>query len=192
MAKIISDITISLDGFSAGPNVSHENPMGIGGERLHHWIFDGTEINAKQVEAMHKRQGAVILGKRTFDIGERHWGGNTPFGTPSFVLTHRSLDKKITSKGQPFTFVNSGIEAAVSQAKIAAGDQDVLVMGGAETMRQLIKAGLIEEMRIRIVSVLLGSGTRLFEGMRSDQIELTRTELIEGNDVTHLTFRFKK
>ena len=192
MGKVISDITISLDGFSAGPDVSEPNPMGIGGERLHEWIFGRTDVNAKEVEAMHQRQGAVVLGKRTFDIGEKHWGGNTPFGTPSFVLTHEKRDVKVSPKGQPFTFINDGPESAIAAAKKVAGEKDVLIMGGAETMRQFIKAGLIDEMRIRVVSVLLGRGTRLFDEIGEKQIELIRTDLVGGNDVAHFTFRFKK
>ncbi len=192
MGKVILDMTISLDGFSAGPDVSIEQPMGRDGERLHQWIFDDTAINTKEKDEMFQSQGAVILGKRTFDLGERHWGGNTPFGTPSFVLTHKAREKKVTEKGGIFNFINNGIETALEQATVAAGNKNVLVMGGADTAQQFIKAGLVDELHIRIVNVLLNDGVRLFETTGGKHIELERIKLVEAQDVTHFTFRVVK
>jgi dihydrofolate reductase len=192
MGKVITDMTMSLDGFIAGSGVNPELPMGVNGERLHEWIFGADPINAGVVKEIFSTQGAVILGKRTFDLGEPHWGGNTPFGTPSFVLTTAARDEKVSAKGSVFTFVADGIGSALEKAKVAAGDKNVLVMGGAYTVQQYIKAGLIDEMHIRIVPVLLDEGVRLFDHIGNTSIELERTKVIEAPGVTHLSFRVIK
>jgi dihydrofolate reductase len=192
MGKVVADMTMSLDGFIAGANIRPELPMGENGERLHKWMFGATGINVEIIKEIFATQGAVILGKRTFDLGEPHWGGNTPFGTPSFVLTTTPRDKMVSAKGGVYTFISDGVESALAKAKEAAGDKDVLVMGGAYTVQQYIKAGLIDEMRVRISPVLLGQGVRLFDHIGSASIELDRTKVIEAPEVTHLIFRILK
>lgn len=195
MGNVLLDVSMSLDGFIAGPN----DDVG----RLHDWIFgsnagrsgtsprtSATGSNGAVVDEAFKATSAVLMGRRTFDVGEGPWGDDPPFQAPGFVLTHDArerLDKGATT----FTFVTDGIESAVEQAKAAAGDKSVGVMG-AITAQQCIEAGLFDEMRIHLVPVLLGEGIRLFEHLGSQQIELERTRVIESPGVTYLRFRVVK
>jgi dihydrofolate reductase len=201
MSKVVVDMSISLDGFGAGPNPSTENPMGVGGERLHVWMpfYDpnqaptagipaASEVDARMVQELFAAgKGAVVLGKRTFDLGLEPWGG-TPFPAPCFVLTHEARDDLVTATGT-FTFVTDGIERAVRRAQAAAGDQDVLVMGGPTVAQQAVRAGLVDEIAVHVVPVLLGAGSRLFEHLGPEAIELERIELIASPQATHLRFR---
>jgi dihydrofolate reductase len=171
---------MSLDGFVAGANIGMENPMGDGGEKLHEWMgsSDPVDIEAKRAQA--DRPGAVILGRTTYDLGRRHWDG-TPYPVPSFVLTHRDADPDAG-----FTFVQSGIEDALAQAKKAAGDRDIVVMGAA-TARQYLAAGMVDALVLQIVPVLLGSGARLFDGEAHDTLEMI--EAVVSANVIHATYR---
>lgn len=201
MSNVVLDMSVSLDGIGAGPNPSAENPMGTGGERLHAWMpfYDpehaatagvpaASEVDARMVrELFAAAQGAVVLGKRTFDLGLEPWGG-TPFPAPCFVLTREARDDLVTATGA-FAFVTDGIERAVRRAQAAAGDKDVLVMGGPTVARQALRAGLVDEVSIHLVPVLLGAGSRLFEHLASEAIELERIELIASPHATHLRFR---
>jgi dihydrofolate reductase len=196
MATVLLHFSISLDGFVAGPGVSVAQPMGLGGARLHDWLFPeraqrSGEIAPSAVDAgvereLHATVGAVVLGKRTFDVGLPHWGG-TPFPAPSFVLSHQPRASLAMANGT-FTFISEGVERAVDQAREAAGHKTVVVMG-ADTARQALKAGLVDEIQLQLVPVFLGDGTRLFDDLGANLIALTRTRLLESPLVTHLRFR---
>jgi dihydrofolate reductase len=198
MGRVIVHFSISLDGFIAGPDAGIEYPLGKGGERLHQWMFnqnpDAAESTVHPVDADISQRafaavGAVVLGRRTFDGGVGIWG-DTPYPVPSFVLTHEVRDA-LPMTSASFTFVNDGIESAVLQAKQAAGAKDVTVMG-ADTAQQVLRAGLGDELHLELIPVLLGAGTRLFDHIGTEQIELTRTMLIETPAVTHIRFRVEK
>lgn len=185
MSRVVLDVSMSLDGFTAGPNVREAEPMGDGGERLHAWMFgegDDSEIDAS-VRTMDAVVGAAVIGRRTFDLGVGPWGGTPWPGVPSFVVTHRTRPDLLGDNGGTFAF--GELEAAVRRAKQAAGDKDVLVLG-ADVARQLLRAGLLDEIRLHLVPILLGAGTPLFDGEQADLI-------LEGKPVTgtvtHLRFR---
>ena len=196
MGKVIADISISLDSFGAGPNVTMENPMGDGGEGLHTWMEsedgrtgrDGTAVESPQ--ELLSGSGAVVVGRRMFDLGEEPWGDPPPFhGNPVFVVTHRAHVPMPMQGGTTYTFVTEGLEAALARAREAAGDRDVAVLGGPEIIQQCIRGGLLDELRLHVVHTLLGGGTALFEGLDPAGVALERIRLIDANGVTHLTFR---
>lgn len=190
MSKIIFDISMSLDGFIAGSNVSPELPMGEGGERLHDWLFaKKTDIDTKVLTELIETSGAVIVGGRTYSLGIDHgWGGLSPFQVPAFVLTRHVPEKLI----EGFTFVTTGTESAITQAKAVAGDKNIWIMGGATIAQQYIKAGIPDEIHIHLIPVLLGSGTRLFDHPISKQVALEKIKLIETPAATHFQFRVIK
>jgi dihydrofolate reductase len=204
-------ISMSLDGFVAGPSQSVANPLGIGGMRLHQWAFplrawremhglEGGEINESTpvVEESLTNIGASVMGRNMFGghpgpwddetPWNGWWGVNPPFHHPVFVLTHYAREPLELAGGTTFTFVTDGIEAALEQARSAAGGKDVSLAGGARAGRQYLAAGLVDEMEISLVPTLLGSGERLFEGVGDDLhgLELVRTVAAPG--VTHLKF----
>ncbi|MFF0773091.1 dihydrofolate reductase family protein [Nonomuraea wenchangensis] len=189
MGAVVLHKSMSLDGFVAGPDVGAEHPMGRGGTRLHEWMFtDRPDPRDKEVlAATTASAGAVVVGRRTFDVGLPHWQ-DTPYPAPTFVLTHRTRDRLVMSSAT-FTFVADGIEAALRAAQNVAGDKDVIVMG-ARTGRQFLRAGLLDELLINLVPVVLGSGIRLLDDLA--HIELTRTQVIASDTVTHLRFRVVK
>ena len=212
---VIFNITTSVDGFVAGPNPSLENPLGEGGEQLHDWAIatkafrerhgmDGGEVNADS-EVMAEsiaRQGALIMGRRMFSGGavpweddpnrEGWWGDDPPFRNPVFILTHHAREPVSKSNGTTYTFVTDGIESALEQAKQAAGDKDVVVVGGAETVQQYLTAGLIDEFDLHVAPMLLGAGTHLFGelGTNLPRVELTR--IADSPAATHLRYRVVK
>ena len=191
MARVVLSFSMSLDGYVAGPDVSVRHAMGVGGERLHEWMFPRQggapdPADAAEVETTFGLVGATIVGRRTYDVGLQHWG-DTPFPVPSFVLTHHPRAEQ-PMKSASFRFVTEGVEAAVRQARAAADDKDVIVMG-ASTAQQILRAGLADALHIQIVSVLLAGGVRLFDRIGDAQIELVRTRVSAGSpDVTHLDF----
>jgi dihydrofolate reductase len=166
MAKVILDVSMSLDGFAAGPNVRPEEPMGDGGEDLHTWR-EGGEIDARVNQDLDGAIGAVVIGRRTFDLGQKPWGGTPWPGTPSFVVTHRPQEELQADNGGTFAF--DGLENAVQRAKEAAGDKVVMVLG-PDISRQMLVAGMIDEVRLHIAPILLGGGTPLFDGEVVDLI----------------------
>lgn len=205
MGKVTSDMSMSLDGFITGPNDGVEKPLGEGGERLHEWVYGlaswrerhglaggKADRDAEVIYESFKATGAVVMGRRMFDVGEGPWGNNPPFHMPVFVVTHRARTKLVKEGGTTFTFVTHGIESALEQAKAAAGDNDVSVAGGANIVQQFIKAGLFNEFQIHLVPVLLGEGRRLFDHLGTEQTELERTRVIDSPGVTHLRFRVVK
>src|SRR6266849_9373105 len=193
MRKVVIDITMSLDGFVTGPNDGPDNGLGDGGRVLHVWVFDGrTDADAELLfEEPMKTLGSCVLGRRTFDIAEEAWGDNPPFGPAQvFVLTHRpheTLHRGPTT----FIFVTEGMESALKQAQVVAGDKDVSLMG-ANVSQQFLKAGLVDEMQIHVANVLLGAGRPLFANIGDKQIKLERTRVIATPSVTHLRYRVVK
>jgi dihydrofolate reductase len=210
MGKVVLDISMSLDGFVAGPNPSLEEPLGEGGERLHEWVvglaswreshgLEGGEENAASelIAEGLASQGAVVMGRRMFSGGDGPWeddpnangwwGEEPPFRKPVFVLTHHEREPLVLGE-TTFTFITDGVESAVDRARAAAGEKDVLVAGGAEAAQQVLGAGQLDEMQIHLVPTLLGGGTRLFEGAGPDAgLELTR--VLETPTATHLRYR---
>lgn len=184
---------MSLDGFITGPNVRIGNGMGDGGERLHDWMFDAkTEPDAKIVDEIYTSTGAVVIGKRMFDVGFELWGDPPPFRMPVFVVTHQERDPLPMQGGTTYTFVTDGIEAALELARAAANDKNVGIWGGANLIRQSLKAGLLDEMQIHLIPILLGGGIRLFDDLNPEGIELRRRSSIETPSATHLHFEVVK
>jgi dihydrofolate reductase len=186
IGRVVLDVSMSLDGFTAGPNVREAEPMGDGGERLHAWMAgNGTDgqIDIGVRRAVDATIGATVIGRRTFDLGVGPWGGTPWPGMPSFVVTHRARQDLLGNNGGTFAF--DGLEAAVRRAKEAAGDKDVLVLG-ADVARQLLSAELLDELRVHLVPLLLGAGTPLFDG---EQAELIPEGKPVTGTVTHLRFR---
>ena len=188
MTMVVADMSMSVDGFVAGPNTDAEHPLGHGGELLHRWLFaDPRDPQDSEVAAeLTASVGAVVLGRRTFDVGVNIWG-DVPFPAPCFVLTHRPHDERVMARGS-FTFVTGGVPQAISRARAAAGDRNVQLMG-AETVQQVMAAGLVDEIGINLVPVLLGRGVRMFAALPADHVDLTRTRVIASDSATHLRFR---
>jgi dihydrofolate reductase len=189
MGKVLMEITMSLDGYIAGPEVSDEEPMGRGGERLHEWMFAGK--SAADIEAFQTGLfggvGAVIMGRRMVDLGIGPWGEEPVYHAPCFVVTHRPAETIVKKGGTSYIFVTEGIEAAMAQAK-AAGAEDVMVNGGADIDRQYFNAGLIDEIRLHVAPILLGGGTPLFTGVRQD-LRLVPSQATNSPLATHLTYQ---
>ncbi|HEX4204210.1 MAG TPA: dihydrofolate reductase family protein [Ktedonobacteraceae bacterium] len=191
MGKVIVDLSISLDGFITGPNPRPGLGLGEGGQRLHDWMFPPKGDFSEIVEEMFKHVGAVLMGRRSFAVGEEPWGENPPFHMPVFVLTHDAKETITKEGGTTYTFVTDGIESLLAQAKAAAGDKDVC-LHGASIAQQCLQAGLLDEIGLHLVPILLGQGTRLFEQLGTKPIELERMEVIASQGVTHLRFRVVK
>jgi dihydrofolate reductase len=202
---------MSLDGFVAGPQQSVDSPLGIGGERLHEWIFDvaawraqhgmpGGVVNESTpvLEEELANVGATIMGRNMFgghpgpwsptDPWQGWWGPNPPFHHPVFVLTHHARDPLTLEGGTTFTFVTGGIEQALEQARRAAGGKDVALAGGARAAREYLAAGLVDDMEIHLVPVLLGGGERMLEGIGDDLHGLRQVRVVAAPGVTHLKF----
>jgi dihydrofolate reductase len=197
MSKVYAEQSMSLDGFTSGPNVRVGNGMGDDGDRLHDWIFDPktntmTKAGKKFMDEKSTSNGAVIIGKRMFDVGFEPWGDPPPFGMPVFIVTHEKREPLPMKGGTTYFFVTDGIEAALEQARTAAGDKDVLIQGGANIIRQYLEAGLLDEMQIQLIPILFGDGTRLFAGLDPEGIELRKISAIDTPDVTHFRFEVVK
>jgi dihydrofolate reductase len=211
VAKLKFQISVSLDGFVAGPNQSEEHPLGEGGEQLHEWIFnlaawrkphgrEGGEVNASTpvFEEAIANVGATIMGRNMFGGGpgpwgeepwQGWWGEDPPFRHPVFVLTHHERERLELEGGTSFTFVTDGIEAALAQANEEAGGKDVAIGGGAETIQQYLAAGLVDEMVLNVVPVLLGDGARLLENLSPGLNDFEQVEVVEAPGVAHLKYR---
>jgi dihydrofolate reductase len=194
LGKVTSDISVSLDGFITDPDASVGTPLeGNDPGRLHDWKFDAkTETDAAIVDDLYATTGAVLIGKRMFDVGFEPWGDPPPFGMPVFIVTHEGREPLHMQGGTTYTFVTDGIEVGLELARAAAGDKNVGIWGGANIMRQYLKAGLLDEMQIHLIPVLLGGGVRLFEDLDADGIELRRTSSIETPSATHFRFEVVK
>jgi dihydrofolate reductase len=198
MTKVIAGITTSIDGYIAGPDDGPGKGLGEGGERLHYWVFGGpwtydseprgepSGPDADWLNEVSSKVGAVVGGRWTYEAA-RHWGDENPWGLPFFILTHRTDDQP---EGDAFVFV-SGIEEAVGRAKEAAGDKDVHVMGGADTIRQALAAGLVDELSIIIAPVILGGGKHLFDGF-TESLELEHTGVRQSEYATFIDYRVKR
>ena len=210
MSKIRFRIAMSLDGYTAGPQQSKDNPLGVGGHRLHEWVFplavwrathglEGGEVNesTRVVEESLANMGATIMGRNMFgghpgpwdrqEPWNGWWGADPPYHHPVFVLTHHPRPLLTLEGGNTFTFVTDGIKSALEQARDAAGGKDVSLAGGANAAQQYLRAGLVDEMEIHLVPTLLGAGERLFEGLTDlGDLRLVRTVAAPG--VTHLKF----
>jgi dihydrofolate reductase len=207
------EISVSLDGFVAGPNPTLEQPLGEGGDLLHEWALGlrswrephglsggATGVDDELVRASRESTGAVIMGRLMFSGGvgpwaddanaTGWWGDDPPFGVPVFVLTHHERELLPMQGGTSFTFVTDGIESALEQARAAAGERDVLVAGGASAAQQYLAAGLLDELLLHVVPVLLGGGTRLFERAEPGRLELV--EVIDSPTVSHLRYHVPK
>ena len=201
---------MSLDGFVAGPHQTLQEPLGIGGERLHEWVLplaawrrphglDGGVVNESTavMEEELADIGATIMGRNMFGGGpgpwdsttpwNGWWGNNPPFHHPVFVLTHHARDPLVMEGGTSFTFVTDGIESALGQARRAAGEKDVALAGGANAAQQYLRAGLVDEMQLHLAPTLLGGGERLFEGVDT-LYSLALVKSIAAPNVTHLKF----
>jgi dihydrofolate reductase len=190
MSKVIFDISMSLDGFMTASGQRPEEPMGDGGLRLVQWAFGADERDRQVLADGVGSIGAVIAGRRTYDTSVAWWGANGPTGParlPVFVLSHGTPDD--VPEGGVYTFVSGGIERAVEEAKEAAGGKDVTVMGGAETGQQYLRAGLIDELSIHLVPVLFGTGTRMFEHLGDEHIDLEIVDVLATDAATHFRFR---
>jgi dihydrofolate reductase len=193
MGKVTSDISMSLDGFITGPNVGVGNGMGDDGDRLHDWMFDAkTETDAAIVDEIYASTGAGP--DREADVRRRFRavGDPPPFGMPVFVVTHDEREPLPMQGGTTYTFVKDGIEAALELARAVAGDKNVGIWGGANILREYLRAGLLDEMQIHLIPVLLGGGVRLFDDLDPEGIELRRTSSIETPSATHFRFQVVK
>jgi dihydrofolate reductase len=213
MSAVRFQLSISLDGYIAGPDQSEENPLGVGGMALHEWVLpleawrrqhglEGGEVNASTpvVEEVQSNVGATVMGRNMFGGGPGPWkedppwtgwwGDNPPFHTPVYVLTHHPREPLEMDGGTTFIFVTDGIDSALDQAKLAAGERDVLLGGGASVARQYLAAGLIDEFELHLVPVLLGNGERLLENV--GDLELEQVRAIEAPGVTHIKYRVVK
>jgi len=210
MSRLRRKISMSLDGFVAGPDQSVDEPLGKGGERLHQWVIalkvwraahgmEGGEVNASSavVEESLQNVGATVMGRNMFgghpgpwkkeNPWTGWWGSNPPFHHPVFVVTHHPREELILEGDNTFTFVTDGVEAAVAEARRAAGGKDVSLAGGASVARQCLRANLVDEMEINLAPVLLGAGERLFEGVTDlHGLDLVRT--VATPQVVHLKF----
>ena len=200
MSRVTCHQSISADGYAAGPNQTEERPFGDDGgdgwgNRLHAWMFDNPEENRAEIDQGTTAARAYIMGRSMFGPvrGEWDrqwkgwWGDDPPFHAPVFVLTHHPRDLQPMDGGTTYHFVTDGIESALAQAREAAGDGDVSIEGGASTINQYLAAGLIDELRLHIVPLTLGAGTRLFDGV--PPLNLEQVDSRAASSVTHVTYR---
>jgi len=213
MSKVRAHISVSLDGYVAGPNQSEEHPLGEGGERLHEWVIslkawrephglEGGEENTSSTVQTEEgaNVGAEIMGRGKFgpatrgpwgdDPWQGWWGDAPPFHKPVFVLTHYAREP-LTLADTTFTFVTEGIQSALERAQKAAGETDVFIGGGAETINQYLRADLVDELELHVAPIVLGGGARLFEGVGPD-LKLEQIRSIEAPGVAHLKYRVIK
>jgi dihydrofolate reductase len=210
VGKFRFQISMSLDGFVAGPNQSEENPLGLGGEDLHEWVvkleawrrqhgLEGGEVNASSavIEEVQTNVGATVMGRNMFGGGpgpwdkddpwNGWWGDNPPFHTPVFVLTHHPREPLEMKGGTTFYFVTDGIESALEQARQAAGANDVMIGGGASVVQQYLAAGFVDEFELHVVPILLGDGERLLE--KVGDLKLEQVRAVDAPGVTHIRYR---
>jgi dihydrofolate reductase len=212
MGKVRFDVSVSLDGFSAGPNPRFDEPLGDGGERLHEWMLQtagfkeahgggeggATGRDDEVVRETSDNTGAYVMGRQMFGGGEGDWGDGSwkgwwgedpPFHVPVFVLTHHPREPVPMEGGTTFHFVTDGIESALEQARAAAGDGDVQIAGGANVIQQYLRAGVVDEFQVHVAPVFLGGGVRLFDGLGTDELQLEVVRAVESPLVTHVKYR---
>jgi dihydrofolate reductase len=212
MSRLRCHISISLDGFVAGPNQSEENPLGEGGEGLHDWVvklavwrqahgLEGGEVteSTRVLDESLENVGAAVMGRNMFGPpgggpwgdGEWKgwWGDNPPYHYPVFIVTHHPRDSMEMDGGTTFHFVTDGIEPALERAREAAGGKDVVLWGGGQIVQQYLAAGLLDELELHVVPVLLGDGARIFGSLRDAELQLEQVRAVEAPGVTHLKYR---
>jgi dihydrofolate reductase len=200
MSEVYAQLSMSLDGFVAGPNDSPANGLGDGGERLHEWVVAtaswrrqhglecGVETEESRLLVSFDRDGAIIMGRRMFDHGEEPWGPEPPFRKPVFIVTHREREPIV--KGETtYTFVTDGIERTLELAREAAGDKDVQLAGGGQIVSQYLAAGLLDEIHVHVAPVILGGGPRLFDAPGLEKVELEPVEVLAAPRATHIRYR---
>src|SRR2546421_1470777 len=213
MARLRFQISMSLDGFVAGPNQSEEHPLGEGGMQLHEWALalaawrqphgqDGGEVNASTavVEESLENLGATVMGRNMFggegpwgdDPWDGWWGDDPPYHHPVFIVTHHPRDPVVMEGGTTFHFVTDGIESALEQAREAADGKDVILWGGGQVVQQYLAAGLLDELELHVVPVVLGDGSRIFDNLRDPEVQLEQVRAVEAPGVTHLKYRSVK
>ena len=184
MPNVLLDMAMSLDGFIAGPN---DEDFG-----LHNYFFSPSGATQAVIDEGFRTTGTIIMGKRTYKVGAAQDGfADNPYQVPTFIITHHVPEKPATGAGS-FIFVTDGIESALEQARAVAGDRDIVIGGGPIIAQQYLKAGLVDEIQIHLVSTLLGEGIRLFGLSDINPIQLERTRVIQGSGVTHLRFQVVK
>ncbi len=198
MGRVVSGITTSVDGYVTGPNDGPGRGLGDGGERLHYWVFGGpwsyddgprgeaTGADKNYLDTAMANVGAVIGGRWTYEAAD-HWGGTNPWPVPFFIVTHRPQDEPPDGG---FAFVD-GLDSALERARAAAGDRDVHIMGGADLIRQALRAGYIEELTLTIAPVVLAAGKRLFDGF-DERLELEHVGVRQSSFATHITYRLMR
>jgi dihydrofolate reductase len=211
MSKLRLSITMSLDGFVAGPEQSELDPLGVGGLELHEWVFpleafkrmhggEGGEVNASSAVVDERRAnvGATIMGRNMFGGGpgpwrsdpwQGWWGDDPPYHHPVFVLTHHAREPLSMKGGTTFHFVNDGIESALAQARDAARGQDISLAGGASAVNQYLAAGVVDEIDLSIAPMILGDGARLFRGLERGALKLTQVRAVDAPGVTHIKYK---
>ncbi len=215
MPKLFLDITMSLDGFVAGPNQTLEEPLGERGEQLHEWAIAAaswreahgqtggeTSQDSEVIDESRRDTGAVLMGRRMYSGGsgpweddpnaDGWWGDDPPFGVAVFVLTHHDRERVTKRGGTSFTFVTDGIEAALEEARAEAGEKNVSIAGGADVAQQYLRTGLLDELQLHVAPVLLGRGVRLFDNLGASPPEIEETAVISSPTVTHLKYRVVK
>jgi dihydrofolate reductase len=196
MTRVTCNISVSVDGFVAGPSQSVDNPVGEGGLRLHEWHFDPQGQDVAIVEEWQQSPGAYVMGRNMFAHGRGEWdpdwkgwwGDDPPYHAPVFVLTHYARAPVPMEGGTTFHFVTDGVESAVDQAKAAADGKSVEIAGGASTVNACLRAGLVDELHLHISPVLLGAGERLFDGV-PDTLRLEPVQVVSSPGVTHVKYR---
>ncbi|MFD7444585.1 dihydrofolate reductase family protein [Streptomyces sp. NPDC059909] len=202
---VTADLMMSVDGCIAGPNAGIGNPGGDGGLRLHEWIaglaswrerqgLTGGEHNrdSEIVGEWFDATGAVVMGRTMFDTGEEPWGDDPPFRAPVFVLTHRPRQPEVKRGGTSYTFVTDGIHSALEQARAASGGRNVDIAGGADTVQQFLRVGLIDEIQLHVLPVLFGEGLRLFDRLGLLHQELEPLRVVHTPNATHLKYRITR
>jgi len=202
MGEVIAQLSVSLDGYLAGPESGREHPLGIDGERLHHWVFGLRSWRQMQgmkggaggpeddmVAEWIARPGAVVMGHRMYITGEIPWGDNPPFHMPVHVVTHHPRESLVKEGGTVFHFVTEGPEHALALAREAAGDRDVSLAGGADLVQQFIRAGWLDDLLLHVVPVLLCGGRRLFDNVGDKLTEWRKTQVLDTPEATHIRLR---
>jgi dihydrofolate reductase len=197
MALVTAQMSVSLDGFFSGPE-----DIDAGFHRVTRWVIDtiawrerlgleGGEHNANSelISEVQEATGAYVMGRRLFDVGEAPWGDNPPFHAPVFVVTHRARETLSREGGTTFTFVTDGVDSGIEQARASAKGKDVAISGGGNLLRQVIRAGLLDQLELHISPVLIGDGMRLFDAVEPDALELTPTRVIDTPEVTHIRYK---
>ena len=196
MSDVTCDLAVSVDGFVAGPRQSVDDPIGVGGMRLHEWHFDPQGEDRRIVDEWQRGVGAYVMGRNMFGPGRGEWdldwtgwwGEEPPYGVPVFVLTHHPRES-VQVGATTFHFATDGVESAVAQAREAAGDLTVAIAGGASTVNQCLAAGLIDQLHLHVVPITLGEGERLFDGV--PPLDLEPAQVVASPGVTHVKYRVR-